>query len=280
MRKYDDFEVDSVVLERLNEIGGFDKYKGFDRVAMAALCGDSKAQMLCEVEFMSIKSNLTASEDIIEGLETWLRISATNGDPKALFRLGELCMSGKGGFPKDIKEGLICLNESAELGYEYAQEELIMIYCVPNSEYLDIERGLYWINKTTGKPFSDYWYGMLCLHGVGVPRDTTRAKELITRAANMGYDIAKVEVEDPRFKALTGGGCYVATCIYGSYDCPQVLALRHFRDNTLIQSFFGRLFVQVYYALSPVIVKHIGHKKGFRTVLKPLLDKIVYILQK
>ena len=26
------------------------------------------------------------------------------------------------------------------------------------------------------------------------------------------------------------GGCYVATCIYGSYDCPQVWTLRRYRD--------------------------------------------------
>ena len=32
------------------------------------------------------------------------------------------------------------------------------------------------------------------------------------------------------------GGCYVATCVYGSYDCPQVWTLRRFRDNTLAET--------------------------------------------
>ena len=27
-------------------------------------------------------------------------------------------------------------------------------------------------------------------------------------------------------------GCYIATCVYGSYDCPQVQTLRRFRDDT------------------------------------------------
>ena len=31
-------------------------------------------------------------------------------------------------------------------------------------------------------------------------------------------------------------GCYVATCVYGSYDCPQVWTLRRFRDNTLAET--------------------------------------------
>ena len=28
-------------------------------------------------------------------------------------------------------------------------------------------------------------------------------------------------------------GCYVATCVYGSYDCPQVWTLRRYRDDVL-----------------------------------------------
>ncbi len=28
-------------------------------------------------------------------------------------------------------------------------------------------------------------------------------------------------------------GCYIATCVYGSYDCPEVWTLRRFRDDVL-----------------------------------------------
>ena len=35
-------------------------------------------------------------------------------------------------------------------------------------------------------------------------------------------------------------GCYIATAVYGSYDCPQVWTLRRFRDHTLAASWFGR----------------------------------------
>ena len=38
------------------------------------------------------------------------------------------------------------------------------------------------------------------------------------------------------------GGCYVATCVYGSYDCPQVWTLRRFRDDTLGSTWYGRAF--------------------------------------
>ena len=39
-------------------------------------------------------------------------------------------------------------------------------------------------------------------------------------------------------------GCYIATCVYGSYDCPEVLILRQFRDERLKQNAAGRQFTQ------------------------------------
>lgn len=39
-------------------------------------------------------------------------------------------------------------------------------------------------------------------------------------------------------------GCYIATCVYGSYDAPEVLVLRDFRDNELSKNIFGRLFIK------------------------------------
>ena len=38
-------------------------------------------------------------------------------------------------------------------------------------------------------------------------------------------------------------GCYVATAVYGSYDCPQVWTLRRFRDDTLAETWYGRAFI-------------------------------------
>ena len=75
-------------------------------------------------------------------------------------------------------------------------------------------------------------------------------------------------------------GCYIATCIYGSYDCPEVLVLRRFRDNELSQSYLGRIFIHVYYTLSPHIVRKASKQKWFHSLLKPFLDGIVRRLQK
>ena len=70
-------------------------------------------------------------------------------------------------------------------------------------------------------------------------------------------------------------GCYVATCVYGSYDCPEVWTLRRFRDDRLSTTWYGRLFIKVYYAISPTFVKWFGKTKLFKNIFKPKLDKLV-----
>ena len=71
------------------------------------------------------------------------------------------------------------------------------------------------------------------------------------------------------------GGCYVATCVYGSYDCPEVWVLRRFRDYSLAKSWYGRLFIRTYYTVSPTIVKLFGDTDWFKNMWKPALDRMV-----
>lgn len=70
-------------------------------------------------------------------------------------------------------------------------------------------------------------------------------------------------------------GCYIATCIYGSYDCPQVWTLRRFRDYTLDKTWYGRLFIKFYYVISPTLVKWFGETKWFNYFGKKYLDNKV-----
>ncbi|MBR6418818.1 MAG: leucine-rich repeat domain-containing protein [Oscillospiraceae bacterium] len=74
--------------------------------------------------------------------------------------------------------------------------------------------------------------------------------------------------------------CYIATCVYGSYDCPEVWTLRRFRDNTLAESACGRAFIRCYYAVSPHLVKHFGETKLFRRFWRGALDRMVGRLRK
>jgi predicted RNA-binding Zn-ribbon protein involved in translation (DUF1610 family) len=78
----------------------------------------------------------------------------------------------------------------------------------------------------------------------------------------------------------SSGGCYVATCVYGSYDCPEVLTLRRFRDDVLSSSFIGRCFIRAYYAVSPKAVRIFGKRKWFHKLFLPILNKLVYMLNR
>lgn len=75
-------------------------------------------------------------------------------------------------------------------------------------------------------------------------------------------------------------GCYIATCVYGSYDCPQVWTLRRFRDYILDETWYGRLFIKCYYAISPTLVKWFGETKWFKSFWNKRLDKVVSNLNK
>ena len=67
-------------------------------------------------------------------------------------------------------------------------------------------------------------------------------------------------------------GCYIATAVYGSYDCPNVWVFRRYRDNRLQITLWGRIFIKIYYALSPAIVKLFGNRKFFNSFCKKRLD--------
>lgn len=73
----------------------------------------------------------------------------------------------------------------------------------------------------------------------------------------------------------SSGACYVATCVYGSYDCPEVRTLRRYRDLHLMKSIPGKLFVKCYYAVSPSIVRLFGKNRFIRSGWKRILDRFV-----
>lgn len=78
-----------------------------------------------------------------------------------------------------------------------------------------------------------------------------------------------------KYKTTSNNGCYVATCIYGTYDCPEVWTLRRYRDYDLSKTWYGRLFIRTYYIISPKIVKLFGNTNWFKKMWKPWLDKKV-----
>lgn len=100
-------------------------------------------------------------------------------------------------------------------------------------------------------------------------------KETILRYA------AKIRKYEPSFKDpyVPTGGCYIATSIYGSYNCPEVWVLRRYRDMVLVRTWYGRAFVNAYYRFSPKLVKWFGRNNWFRKIGKNCLDRLTLDLQ-
>lgn len=102
------------------------------------------------------------------------------------------------------------------------------------------------------------------------------------RKYNGGSQLGAMKMMDKMLtpkKRRKKSGCYVATCVYGSYDCPEVWALRRYRDQRLAQTFWGRAFIRCYYAISPAVVKIFGGSAKIRQFWKTRLDRFVARVQ-
>ena len=95
-----------------------------------------------------------------------------------------------------------------------------------------------------------------------------------------GYETARRNSRRSSTSGSSSDGCYIATAVYGSYDCPEVWMLRRFRDEVLRASVLGRLFIRGYYAVSPGLARHLGSKQLFQKPVKMALDSFVSNLNK
>lgn len=80
--------------------------------------------------------------------------------------------------------------------------------------------------------------------------------------------------------ASSSSGCYVATYVYGSYDCPEVWTLRRFRDQVLAKHTAGRQFIRFYYAISPKLIKWFGKCDIFHNLSQKLVTRLVKQVEK
>ena len=62
--------------------------------------------------------------------------------------------------------------------------------------------------------------------------ETGAGKSIILDSINavLGFRTSRELIRTGADKETSSGGCYVATAVYGSYDCPEVWVLRRYRD--------------------------------------------------
>ena len=100
-------------------------------------------------------------------------------------------------------------------------------------------------------------------------------KEMLTIFPNKDIPFNIINVNSDNGQIKSNNGCYIATCVYGSYDCPEVWVLRRFRDYKLARTKRGRVFIKVYYAISPRLVKLFGNANWFKALWRRKLNRMV-----
>ena len=65
-----------------------------------------------------------------------------------------------------------------------------------------------------------------------------------------------------------GGGCFIATAVYGSDTVAEVILLKNFRDNILLTNPIGKSFVKLYYSNSPPIAAFIARHDYLRSMIR------------
>ncbi|MHB0997827.1 MAG: CFI-box-CTERM domain-containing protein [Armatimonadota bacterium] len=71
--------------------------------------------------------------------------------------------------------------------------------------------------------------------------------------------------------------CFIATAAYGTPMEDDVLTLRQFRDKYLLTNPAGRIFVDIYYTISPPIADQIRENDTSRSIVRALLKPIVQL---
>jgi len=88
------------------------------------------------------------------------------------------------------------------------------------------------------------------------------------------------EVDTGSKTSDNSGNCYIATMAYGDYYHPQVLELRKFRDEVLLKYEIGKLFVKVYYYISPKLVEILKNKNQINALIRTTLTQFNKVIKK
>ena len=103
--------------------------------------------------------------------------------------------------------------------------------------------------------------------------------DVSTFSKNASTEFAK---EITNVKSGNGGGCLIATAAYGSELAPQVQQLREIRDNSLLNTESGTVFMKTfnefYYSFSPTIADYERENPVFKEAVKLAITPMISTL--
>lgn len=168
----------------------------------------------------------------------------------------------------------------SSIRHNYIQEYVYNVFTSTNIMYILGDRLVDIFGDTYGGAASESWKRGITLHNGYMKslQDKESNKNIILQYAQ------KIKKYDANYQTpeinTSSSGCYIATAIYGSYDCPEVWTLRRFRDYTLAETWYGRSLIKTYYKVSPTIVKWFGKTEWFNRAWRILLDNFIRNLRK
>lgn len=78
---------------------------------------------------------------------------------------------------------------------------------------------------------------------------------------------------------LKGSACYIVTYCYSRHS-DEYLIMTRYRDEVLVNTFAGRIFVSAYYLISPAMIKWAERSSWFDFTLKFLAQRITAYIKK
>ena len=244
-------------------------------------------------------------DSYIRGCEALLKSNADLVDAEMLGTLGECYMSDRSSM-KDLDAAERYLTQAADGGDRRSIRSLALGLLAEGELRTNDDKALVYLNQIIeNDDDQDFVENVICLTADiylrrNTDADADKAEVLLRRVENSHDDnirnIARetlasiVEVRRRKQEASIlaqnlseeapkKSGCYIATAVYGAYDCPQVCTLRRYRDDVLAESALGRLFIRIYYKFSPKLVKYFGQTRCFNAFWHGVLDKWVQHLQ-
>ena len=105
---------------------------------------------------------------------------------------------------------------------------------------------------------------------------------IVSHGENNIYRIKSIEslsVNEDKIPSAKSGGCLIATATFGSELSPQVQQLRELRDNSLLQTKSGMLFMNTfndfYYSFSPAIADYERENPVFQEMVKIAITPMI-----
>ena len=273
------------ILDTLDSIEKPNEYAGYrERLMIYAACvGNVSSQTMMAQLYLGGEIGYIHNNEYADDVEAlrWLLISLRNGgDGEHHEVLPTLTLIAEELNEKcDYDNAFKAFNALAEYGYipayrivgiyyfngygverDYMQAGQWWLRAAQNNE----EEAISIVNSIIEMGNGDYWAGL---------------EAFTAQYYTNNGEVGSSNIESPgENETATSGGCYVATCVYGSYDCPEVWTLRRFRDYCLTKTWYGRLFIKLYYTISPIIVHIFGKYSFFKEFWRRPLDRMVYRL--